>query len=102
MLKAAYGTFYLRPLVSIFEKVTHRINPVLSVNPLTFEGMDINTGFVMYETILLNKFKNPVNLTVNSVRDRAIIYLDQVKSHPYTIVIGMRIIFYYFRYKLAL
>jgi len=84
--KAAYGIFYLRPLVSIFEKVTHRINPVLNVNPLTFESMDINTGFVMYETILSNKFQNPVNLTVNCARDRAIVYLDQVKSLPYTIV----------------
>lgn len=79
MLKAAYGTFYLQPLVSIFEKITQQIKPVLSVKPLTFEGMDINTGFVMYETILLNKFHNSVNLTVSSVRDRAIIYLDQVQ-----------------------
>lgn len=83
MLKAAYGVYYLQPLVSIFETVTHRIEPVSSDNPLTFEVMDINTGFVMYETMLLNNnFQNPVNLTVNSVRDRAIIYLDQVKSHP--------------------
>ncbi|XP_025209007.1 beta-galactosidase-like [Melanaphis sacchari] len=80
MLKAAYGVYYLQPLVSIFETVTHRIEPVSSVAPITFEDMDINTGFVMYETILLNnKFQNPVNLTVNSVRDRAIIYLDQVQ-----------------------
>jgi len=81
MLKEANGTFYLQPLVSIFENVTHQIKPVLSVNPLTFEGMDINTGFVMYETMLLNKSYNPVNLTVSSIRDRAIIYLDQVNSY---------------------
>jgi len=84
MLKAAYGTFYLQPVVSIFEKITHRIKPVLSVKPLTFEDMDINTGFVMYETILLNNFHSLVNLTVASIRDRAIIYLDQVKSHTNT------------------
>jgi len=84
MLKAAYGVFYLQPIISLFETVTHRIKPVFSVTPLTFEGMDVNTGFVMYETILINKmFQNPVNLTVDSVRDRAIVYLDQVKSHPY-------------------
>jgi len=83
MLKAAYGVYYLQPLVSIFETVTHRIKPVSSDTPLTFEVMDINTGFVMYETMLLNNnFQNPVNFTVNSVRDRAIIYLDQVKSLP--------------------
>jgi len=80
MLKAAYGVYYLQPLVSIFETVTHRIEAVSSIAPITFEDMDINTGFVMYETTLLNnKFQNPVNLTVDSVRDRAIIYLDQVR-----------------------
>lgn len=54
---------------------------MLSDVPLTFEAMDINTGFVLYETTLKNDHNNlekPVNLTVNSVRDRAIIYLDQV------------------------
>jgi len=90
MLKAAYGTFYLQPLVSIFDDVTHLIKPVISVKPLTFEGMDINTGFVMYETILLNEFHNPVNLTVNCVRDRAIIYIDQVNiSHPCRVILSV-------------
>ncbi|XP_060873591.1 beta-galactosidase-like [Metopolophium dirhodum] len=82
--KGAYGKFYLRPLVSIFEKVAQRIKPVISDVPLPFEDLDINTGFVMYETTLTDDQKNvenPVNLTVNTVRDRAIIYLDQVELH---------------------
>ncbi|XP_060865997.1 beta-galactosidase-like [Metopolophium dirhodum] len=80
--KGAYGKFYLRPLVSIFEKVAQRIKPVISDVPLPFEDLDINTGFVMYETTLTDDQKNvenPVNLTVNTVRDRAIIYLDHVQ-----------------------
>jgi len=82
--KGAYGKFYLRPLVSIFDKVAQRIKPVISDVPLPFEDLDINTGFVMYETTLTDDQKNvenPVNLTVNTVRDRAIIYLDQVELH---------------------
>jgi len=82
--KGAYGKFYLRPLVSIFEKVAQRIKPVISNVPIPFEDLDINTGFVMYETTLTDDQKNvenPVNLTVRTVRDRAIIYLDRVELH---------------------
>lgn len=82
--KGAYGKFFLKPLVSIFEKVAQRIKPVISDVPLPFEDLDINTGFVMYETTLTDDQKNvenPVNLTVKTVRDRAIIYLDQVKLY---------------------
>lgn len=79
--KGNYGTFTLQPLVSFFEKATQRIKPVDSDVPLAFEDMDINTGFVMYETILKDNqknFKTPVNLTISTVRDQAIVYLDQV------------------------
>lgn len=79
--KGAYGKFHLKPLVSIFEKVAQRIKPVISDVPLPFDNLDINSGFVMYETTLTDDQKNvenPVNLTLNTVRDRAIIYLDQV------------------------
>lgn len=82
--KGAYGKFFLKPLVSIFEKVAQRIKPMISNVPLPFEDLDINTGFVMYETKLTDdqkNVKNPVNLTVKTVRDRAIIYLDQVKLY---------------------
>lgn len=80
--KGAYGAFRLQPLVSIFEDIAQRIKPVRNNVPLTFEAMDINTGFVLYEATLANIQLNLtlpcVNLTVNAVKDRAIIYLDQV------------------------
>lgn len=82
--KGAYGKFSLRPLVSIFEKIAQRIQPVFNDVPLSFEAMDISTGFVMYETSLKNvqiDFKKPINLTVNALRDRAIVYLDQVNMY---------------------
>lgn len=79
--KGNYGKFVLQPLVSIFEKVAQRIKPVTSRVPLSFEDIDINTGFVMYETILPEEYGNnqvPVILTANIVRDRAIVYLNKV------------------------
>jgi len=79
--KGDYGTFTMQPLVSLFEKVTQRIKPVESDVPLGFEIMGLNSGFVMYETILTDDQKDvtaPVNLTISTIRDQATIFLDQV------------------------
>ncbi|KAE9533167.1 hypothetical protein AGLY_009595 [Aphis glycines] len=79
--KGDYGTLTMQPLVSLFEKVTQRIKPIESDVPLGFETMGINSGFVMYETILTNDQKEvttPVNLTISTIRDRATVFLDQV------------------------
>jgi len=79
--KGDYGTLKMQQLVSIFEKVTQRIKPIESDVPLGFEIMGINSGFVMYETILTNdqKFVTvPINLTISKIRDQATIFLDQV------------------------
>jgi len=79
--KGNYGRFPMQPLASLFDKVTQRVRPVDNDVPLSFETMDINSGFVMYETILTDDQKSvmsPVNLTISTIRDRAIVYLDQV------------------------
>lgn len=79
--KGNYGTFTMQPLVSLFEKVTQRIQPVESDVPLGFEIMGLNSGFVMYETILTDDQKDDkaaVNLTISTIRDQATIFLDQV------------------------
>jgi beta-galactosidase len=79
--KGDYGVFTMQPLISLFEKVTQRIEPVENNVPLGFEVMGINTGFVMYETILTNDQKDvtvPVNLTISTIRDQATVFLDQV------------------------
>lgn len=79
--KGNYGRFEMRPLASLFEKVTQRVRPIESHVPLAFESMYINSGFVMYETILTDEQKSdmsPMNLTISTIRDRAIVYLDQV------------------------
>jgi len=79
--KGDYGTLKMQKLVSIFDKVAQRIKPIESDVPLGFEIMGINSGFVMYETILTNEQKfvtAPVNLTISKIRDQATIFLDQV------------------------
>lgn len=72
----------MQPLASLFEKVTQRIKPVESDVPLAFESMGINTGFVMYETILTdeqNDITTQVDLNISTIRDQAIVYLDKVQ-----------------------
>uniref|UniRef100_A0A2S2P399 Beta-galactosidase n=1 Tax=Schizaphis graminum TaxID=13262 RepID=A0A2S2P399_SCHGA len=80
--KGNYGTFTMQPLISLFDKAAQRIKPVENDVPLGFEAMGINTGFVMYETILTNEQKDvtvPVNLTISTVRDQATVFIDQVQ-----------------------
>lgn len=45
---------------------------------LTFEELDQFSGFVLYETMLPNAFeRDPSNLVVEKLRDRALVYVDQ-------------------------
>lgn len=44
---------------------------------LTFEELDQNSGFVLYETTLPKFTRDPSLLTINGLRDRAQIYVDE-------------------------
>lgn len=43
---------------------------------MTFEQLDQFSGFVLYETTLPKLTRDPSNLQVNDLRDRALIYID--------------------------
>ena len=45
---------------------------------LTFEALNQNSGFVLYETTLPKLTRDPNMLTINGLHDRAQVYLDQV------------------------
>lgn len=45
---------------------------------MTFEELDQNSGFVLYETTLPKLTRDPSQLTINELRDRAQIYVDEV------------------------
>ncbi|XP_050426969.1 beta-galactosidase-like [Adelges cooleyi] len=78
--KGDYGKVTLKPLASFFEQITQRVKPVTNDVPLAFEDLGVNTGFVMYETNLTDiqkSFIGVVKLNIKTVRDRAIVYLDQ-------------------------
>lgn len=48
-----------------------------SENPLTFEQLDQNSGFVLYETTLPKTKRDPGMLKLAELRDRAYIYVDR-------------------------
>lgn len=50
--------------------------PIQSNTLLTFEQLNQFSGFVLYETMLPALSRDPSNLIVTSLRDRALIYID--------------------------
>ena len=50
--------------------------PIQSNTLLTFEQLNQFSGFVLYETMLPVLSRDPSNLIVTSLRDRALIYID--------------------------
>lgn len=84
--KGDYGKFAARPLVGIFEKIAQRHEPIVNDAPLSFEKMDVDYGFVMYETIFTDDqkdFEDNADLVISTIRDRAIVYVDQVRVPIY-------------------
>lgn len=51
--------------------------PKYSDKPFTFEKMDQNSGFILYETNLPIIKRDPATLTLNLLRDRAYIYVER-------------------------
>lgn len=50
--------------------------PFMSNSLLTFEELNQNSGFVLYESLLPVLTRDPSNLIVTSLRDRALVYID--------------------------
>jgi beta-galactosidase len=50
--------------------------PIVSNQLLTFEQLNQFSGFVLYETELPKMTRDPSNLVLTTLRDRALIYVD--------------------------
>lgn len=50
--------------------------PFISNRLMTFEELNQNSGFVLYETALPTLTRDPSRLEVNNLRDRALVYID--------------------------
>ena len=69
----------LKPVNSILSQQGRSIlgtRPLTSNRLWTFEELDQFSGFVLYETELPKLTRDPSNLIVTSLRDRALVYVD--------------------------
>ncbi|XP_030377653.1 beta-galactosidase isoform X2 [Scaptodrosophila lebanonensis] len=79
--RLSYGKVQLKPsmeLLSIEGRATlSKGTPVQSEKPQTFEQMDQYSGLLLYETQLPSIDLDPTLLTLNELRDRAQVFIDQ-------------------------
>lgn len=78
-LTMALSAIDLRAVTSILSPQGRSIlgaRPFTSNRLLTFEELNQNSGFVLYETSLPKLTRDPSRLEVGSLRDRALIYID--------------------------
>lgn len=69
----------LKPVGSIMSPQGRTLlgsRPIVSEKLLTFEELNQFSGFVLYETELPKLTRDPSNLIITSLRDRALIYVD--------------------------
>lgn len=79
--KTRYPSFNVQITNSIFTTAARNAlksdsSRVGSVELLTFQKLDQNSGFVLYETDLPKFTRDPSNIYVNKLRDRAQVYID--------------------------
>lgn len=68
-------------ITSLLSNIARRIlgtTPINSVNPLTFEEINQYSGFVLYETYLPDFKIDPSSLIIPKLRDRALVFIDNV------------------------
>lgn len=70
----------MKPISSLFNKdFVENLSTfsVRSKSALSFEALDQNSGFVLYETTLPEAIYDPAILLVQKLRDRGYVYVDQ-------------------------
>jgi len=77
--KSNYGTVHMLPVISLFDHASQHYKPIMNDVPLSFEDLDLNHGLVLYETNLPKiSGSTKLPLVVNTLRDRAIVFLNYV------------------------
>lgn len=69
----------LRPITSLFNYIKN-VPPVSSKYPQTFEDINHHYGFVLYKHKLTGQLADPSQLYVPGLRDRAIVFIDEVST----------------------
>lgn len=70
----------LKPYSTLLDSHSKKIlgsPPIYSNTPLSFESINQYSGFVLYETVLPSYSRDPLALTVERLRDRALVFVDR-------------------------
>lgn len=76
--KEAYGKIKLEPLGDVFGSLSH-LTPFgikRSLNPMSFEDLGQNQGFVLYEKTIDHSPRSPEMLDISGLRDRGYVFVD--------------------------
>lgn len=74
--KKNYGTVQMNQHVDLFDALEKISTPIQSANPNTMEELGQNYGFVLYRNFVKGT-KEKAPLTIQDVRDRALVYVNQ-------------------------
>lgn len=78
--KVRLGSVTLKPLSVLLDSTSRRhlaSFTTRSEKPMTFEALNQNSGFVLYETLLPKTNRDPVLLKLADLRDRAYVYINR-------------------------
>jgi len=77
-VKMAYGKVNGKKVASVLD-IIDKLTPVVAVNPLSFEDIDVPYGYVLYTTNIASHSLDDVklNLTLTKYHDRAHIFTDK-------------------------
>lgn len=81
--KMSLDTVKLNPISVILSAIARRhlgSPAVIKTLPITFEELNQNSGFILYETSLPQFKADPSTLKVDKLRDRAYVYVDRVNN----------------------
>lgn len=80
--RGAYGDVKLNYVVSLFDhKLIPETRTVINRTPKTFEELQLSYGYVLYHTLMPENIADPSMLRVPNLRDRAVVYINQVKLY---------------------
>ncbi len=75
-VKKAYGRVDLTKKGGLFYNLKNLCEPVDNINTLTMEALKLPSGFVMYSTTLRGATGQEMKLSIDGMRDRALIYIN--------------------------
>ena len=76
--KGKYGTVEMHYVGNVFDsKGTLAVFSGNSTRPKTFEELDQNSGFVLYETTVQTRVTDPAELSIKGLRDRATVFVNE-------------------------